>query len=154
MAATTSRSSTMPEAITKVVPRRGPSQKTPRSCSSLRPWNSAADFAHLSWAGPDHNTLSKVRATSVAEFRAKGYLPEALVTSRAHRMVNGTICQRGVRDRRRAVGWRRRRGVLTIDELGARFSLEKVGVMRRLRRREAAWENRTLRWSRPGGSRS
>ena len=38
-------------------------------------------FAHLSLVlGPDHSPLSKRHgATSVAEFRAKGYLPEALV---------------------------------------------------------------------------
>ena len=38
-------------------------------------------FAHLSLVmGPDHSPLSKLHgATSVAEFRAKGYLPEALV---------------------------------------------------------------------------
>jgi glutamyl/glutaminyl-tRNA synthetase len=38
-------------------------------------------FAHLSLVmGPDHSPLSKRHgATSVAEFRSKGYLPEALV---------------------------------------------------------------------------
>ena len=38
-------------------------------------------FAHLSLVlGPDHTPLSKRHgATSVAEFRRKGYLPEALV---------------------------------------------------------------------------
>ena len=38
-------------------------------------------FAHLSLVlGPDHTPLSKRHgATSVAEFRGKGYLPEALV---------------------------------------------------------------------------
>src|SRR5207248_3725238 len=38
-------------------------------------------FAHLALVmGPDHTPLSKRHgATSVAEFRAKGYLPEALV---------------------------------------------------------------------------
>ena len=38
-------------------------------------------FAHLAMVhGPDHTPLSKRHgATSVAEFRAKGYLPEALV---------------------------------------------------------------------------
>src|SRR5262249_28494013 len=38
-------------------------------------------FAHLSLVmGPDHTPLSKRHgATSVAEFRSKGYLPEALV---------------------------------------------------------------------------
>ena len=43
-------------------------------------WSPPA-FAHLSLVmGPDHTPLSKRHgATSVAEFRAKGYLPEALV---------------------------------------------------------------------------
>src|SRR4029450_2398551 len=38
-------------------------------------------FAHVSLVmGPDHSPLSKRHgATSVAEFRARGYLPEALV---------------------------------------------------------------------------
>ena len=40
-----------------------------------------SEFAHLSLVlGPDHTPLSKRHgATSVAEFRARGYLPEALV---------------------------------------------------------------------------
>ena len=42
---------------------------------------SPPEFAHLSLVlGPDHTPLSKRHgATSVAEFRARGYLPEALV---------------------------------------------------------------------------
>ena len=65
--------------------------------------------------GPDHTPLSKRHgATSVAEFRARGYLPEALVNYLA------------------LIGWSRpRRGddeeLLPIDELARRFALEHVG---------------------------
>src|SRR5262245_7948043 len=81
-------------------------------------------FAHLALVlGPDHTPLSKRHgATSVAEFRAKGYLPEALVNYLA------------------LIGWSPRaaagRGsgsggddpeLLPIDELARRFSLDRVG---------------------------
>jgi glutamyl-tRNA synthetase/nondiscriminating glutamyl-tRNA synthetase len=70
-------------------------------------------FAHLSLVmGPDHSPLSKRHgATSVAEFRAKGYLPEALVNYLA------------------LIGWSPGHGdeLLSIDELARRFSLEGVG---------------------------
>jgi glutamyl-tRNA synthetase/nondiscriminating glutamyl-tRNA synthetase len=83
-------------------------------------------FAHLSLVlGPDHAPLSKRHgATSVAEFRAKGYLPEALVNYLA------------------LIGWspRNRDAVvlpgdddavandelLPIEEMAQRFSLEHV----------------------------
>jgi glutamyl-tRNA synthetase/nondiscriminating glutamyl-tRNA synthetase len=76
-------------------------------------------FAHLALVlGPDHSPLSKRHgATSVAEFRAKGYLPEALVNYLA------------------LLGWSPRHGtssgdgeeLMSIDELARRFSLEAVG---------------------------
>jgi len=70
-------------------------------------------FAHLSMVlGPDHAPLSKRHgATSVGEFRAKGYLPEALVNYLA------------------LIGWSPGGGdeLLPIDELARRFSLEHVG---------------------------
>jgi glutamyl-tRNA synthetase/nondiscriminating glutamyl-tRNA synthetase len=74
-------------------------------------------FAHLALVlGPDHSPLSKRHgATSVAEFRAKGYLPEALVNYLA------------------LIGWSPREGaaddseLLPIAELARRFSLERVG---------------------------
>ena len=53
------------------------------------------EFAHLALVlGPDHSPLSKRHgATSVAEFRAKGYLPEALVNYLAlDRLVAGRRC--------------------------------------------------------------
>ena len=70
-------------------------------------------FAHLALVmGPDHSPLSKRHgATSVAEFRSKGYLPEALVNYLA------------------LIGWSPGNDdeLLPIDELARRFSLEGVG---------------------------
>ncbi len=69
-------------------------------------------FAHLSLVmGPDHTPLSKRHgATSVAEFRAKGYLPEALANYLA------------------LIGWSPGEGeeVLPLDELARRFDLSTV----------------------------
>jgi glutamyl-tRNA synthetase/nondiscriminating glutamyl-tRNA synthetase len=81
-------------------------------------------FAHLALVlGPDHSPLSKRHgATSVAEFRTKGYLPEAFVNYLA------------------LLGWSPRPGsgagrsgaddaaeLLPVDELARRFSLDRVG---------------------------
>jgi nondiscriminating glutamyl-tRNA synthetase len=70
-------------------------------------------FAHLSLVlGPDHSPLSKRHgATSVAEFRARGYLPEALVNYLA------------------LIGWSPGGGdeILPLDEMARRFSIEAVG---------------------------
>jgi glutamyl/glutaminyl-tRNA synthetase len=69
-------------------------------------------FAHLSLVlGPDHAPLSKRHgATSVAEFRTRGYLPEALVNYLA------------------LVGWSPGGGdeVLPLEEMVRRFSLDGV----------------------------
>lgn len=69
-------------------------------------------FAHVSLVmGPDHSPLSKRHgATSVAEFRSKGYLPEALVNYLA------------------LIGWSPGGGdeILPVGELVRRFSLEAV----------------------------
>jgi glutamyl-tRNA synthetase len=69
-------------------------------------------FAHLPLVlGPDHAPLSKRHgATSVVEFRNKGYLPEALVNYLA------------------LVGWSPGGGdeLLPLDEMARRFSLEGV----------------------------
>ena len=62
--------------------------------------------------GPDHTPLSKRHgATSVREFRDRGYLPEALVNYLA------------------LLGWSPGGGeeLLSLDELARRFSLEAVG---------------------------
>ena len=70
-------------------------------------------FAHVSLVmGPDHSPLSKRHgATSVAEFRARGYLPEALTNYLA------------------LIGWSPGAGqeLLPLDDLAARFRLEDVG---------------------------
>jgi glutamyl-tRNA synthetase len=70
-------------------------------------------FAHVSLVmGPDHSPLSKRHgATSVAEFRARGYLPEALANYLA------------------LIGWSpgADQEVLPIEELAARFRIEDVG---------------------------
>ena len=77
-------------------------------------------FAHLALVmGPDHTPLSKRHgATSVSEFRARGYLPEAL-----------TNCLS-------LIGWSPRTDagsvgtaeeLLPLDELARRFALEHVG---------------------------
>jgi nondiscriminating glutamyl-tRNA synthetase len=70
-------------------------------------------FAHLALVmGPDHAPLSKRHgATSVAEFRAKGYLPEALVNYLA------------------LIGWSPGGDdeLLPVEELARRFSIGAVG---------------------------
>jgi len=70
-------------------------------------------FAHVSLVmGPDHAPLSKRHgATSVGEFRARGYLPEALTNYLA------------------LLGWSPGEGeeLLALDELATRFRLEDVG---------------------------
>jgi len=70
-------------------------------------------FAHLALVlGPDHAPLSKRHgATSVSEFRNRGYLPEALVNYLA------------------LLGWSPGGGdeLLPAEELARRFALEKVG---------------------------
>jgi len=86
-------------------------------------------FAHLALVlGPDHSPLSKRHgATSVAEFRAKGYLPEALVNCLA------------------LIGWSPGSGdeLLHLDELARRFALDAVGLSAGVFDEEKlAWANR------------
>ncbi len=86
-------------------------------------------FAHLAMVmGPDHAPLSKRHgATSVGEFRSKGYLPEALVNYLA------------------LIGWSPGGNdeLLPIDELARRFSLEHVGHSAGVFDEEKlAWANR------------
>jgi glutamyl-tRNA synthetase/nondiscriminating glutamyl-tRNA synthetase len=76
-------------------------------------------FAHLSLVlGPDHTPLSKRHgATSVAEFRARGFLPEALTNYLA------------------LIGWSPRAAgeeaedaeLMPLDEMARRFAIEDVG---------------------------
>src|SRR6186713_310773 len=86
-------------------------------------------FAHLSLVlGPDHAPLSKRHgATSVAEFRERGYLPEALVNYLA------------------LIGWSPGGGdeLLPLDELARRFSLGGVSHSAGVFDEEKlAWANR------------
>jgi len=90
---------------------------------------SAPRFAHLALVmGPDHSPLSKRHgATSVAEFRAKGYLPEALVNYLA------------------LIGWSPGgdEELLTASELARRFAIQAVGHSAGVFDEEKlAWANR------------
>jgi glutamyl-tRNA synthetase/nondiscriminating glutamyl-tRNA synthetase len=81
-------------------------------------------FAHLSLVlGPDHAPLSKRHgATSVAEFRAKGYLPEALVNYLA---LIGWSPVAAAADAQVAPDAAASE-LLPIDEMARRFSLDRV----------------------------
>ena len=86
-------------------------------------------FAHLALVmGPDHTPLSKRHgATSVGEFRSKGYLPEALVNYLA------------------LIGWSpgNDEELLPIGEMARRFSLDDVGLSAGVFDEEKlAWVNR------------
>jgi len=90
---------------------------------------SPPQFAPLSLImGPDHTPLSKRHgATSVDEFRSKGYLPEAVVNYLA------------------LIGWSPGGGdeLLPVRELARRFSIEGVGVSAGVFDEEKlAWVNR------------
>lgn len=91
-------------------------------------WSPPA-FAHVSLVmGPDHTPLSKRHgATSVREFRERGYLPEALTNYLA------------------LLGWSPGEGaeLLPRDELARRFRLEDVGLSAGVFDEEKlAWVNR------------
>jgi len=116
--------------VTHVVRGEDHISNTPRQILLYEALGFAAPiFAHLSLVmGPDHSPLSKRHgATSVAEFRGKGYLPEALVNYLA------------------LIGWSPGGGdeLLPIDELARRFSLESVGHSAGVFDEEKlAWANR------------
>jgi nondiscriminating glutamyl-tRNA synthetase len=116
--------------ITHVVRGEDHISNTPRQILFYEALGFAAPrFAHLSLVmGPDHTPLSKRHgATSVAEFRARGYLPEALVNYLA------------------LLGWSPGGGdeLLPVDELARRFSLESVGHSAGVFDEEKlAWANR------------
>ncbi len=87
------------------------------------------EFAHLSLVmGPDHTPLSKRHgATSVSEFRERGYLPEALINYLA------------------LIGWSPGgdEELLPIQELARRFALDDVGHSAGVFDQEKlAWMNR------------
>ena len=87
-------------------------------------------FAHLSLVlGPDHAPLSKRHgATSVAEFRAKGYLPEALVNYLALIGWSPRASKHKGRDAGAATAGEAggTDELLPADELARRFRLEDV----------------------------
>jgi nondiscriminating glutamyl-tRNA synthetase len=107
--------------VTHVIRGEDHISNTPRQVLLYRALGfSAPRFAHLSLVlGPDHTPLSKRHgATSVSEFRARGYLPEALTNYLA------------------LIGWSPRAGggeaeddaeLMPIDELARRFAIEDVG---------------------------
>ncbi len=102
-------------AITHVVRGEDHISNTPRQillCEALG--LTIPSFGHLAMVmGPDHARLSKRHgATSVAEFRSKGYLAEALVNYLA------------------LIGWSPGGGdeLLPVEELVRRFSLDAVGL--------------------------
>jgi nondiscriminating glutamyl-tRNA synthetase len=100
--------------ITHVVRGEDHISNTPRQLLLYEAFGwSPPEFAHVSLVmGPDHTPLSKRHgATSVAEFRARGYLPEALTNYLA------------------LIGWSPGNGqeLLPLDELARRFALEAVG---------------------------
>ena len=100
--------------ITHVIRGEDHISNTPRQILLYRALGfTAPEFAHLALVmGPDHSPLSKRHgATSVAEFRSRGFLPEALVNYLA------------------LIGWSPGEGkeLLPIGELARRFSLGDVG---------------------------
>lgn len=107
--------------VTHVIRGEDHISNTPRQVLLYRALGFAPPrFAHLSLVlGPDHTPLSKRHgATSVSEFRERGYLPEALVNYLA------------------LIGWSpRSRGgeaeddveFMPLDEMARRFAIEDVG---------------------------
>jgi glutamyl-tRNA synthetase len=101
-------------AITHVIRGEDHISNTPRQVLLYRAFGwTPPVFAHVPYVlGPDHAPLSKRHgATSVREFRDRGYLPEALTNYLA------------------LLGWSPGEGeeLLALDELARRFRLENVG---------------------------
>jgi glutamyl-tRNA synthetase/nondiscriminating glutamyl-tRNA synthetase len=126
-------------AITHVVRGEDHLSNTPRQVLFYEALGFPAPlFAHLALVlGPDHSPLSKRHgATSVAEFRARGYLPEAIANYLA------------------LIGWSPGGGdeLLPLDELARRFALDQVGSSAGVFDEEKlAWVNRHyLRIAAPG----
>ena len=100
--------------ITHIVRGEDHISNTPRQVLLYRAFGwTPPIFAHVPYVlGPDHAPLSKRHgATSVKEFRDRGYLPEALTNYLA------------------LIGWSPGEGeeLLPLDELARRFRLENVG---------------------------
>lgn len=107
--------------ITHVVRGEDHISNTPRQLLLYRALGFAAPhFAHLALVmGPDHAPLSKRHgATSVSEFRFRGFLPEALVNYLALLgwSPGGSVDAPGASDE-----------LLPPDELARRFAIEDVG---------------------------
>jgi glutamyl-tRNA synthetase len=101
-------------AITHVIRGEDHISNTPRQVLLYEAFGwTPPQFAHVSLVmGPDHSPLSKRHgATSVREFRERGYLPEALTNYLA------------------LIGWSPGDGeeLLPLDELARRFRVEDVG---------------------------
>jgi glutamyl-tRNA synthetase len=117
-------------AVTHVIRGEDHISNTPRQILLYEALGFAAPvFAHVALVlGPDHSPLSKRHgSTSVAEFRAKGYLPEALVNYLA------------------LIGWSPGDGqeLMTLPELARRFSLAHVVLSAGVFDEEKlAWVNR------------
>jgi glutamyl-tRNA synthetase/nondiscriminating glutamyl-tRNA synthetase len=116
--------------ITHVIRGEDHISNTPKQVLLYRALGFASpEFGHLSLVmGPDHTPLSKRHgATSVAEFRARGYLPEALVNYLA------------------LIGWSPGgdEELLPVQELARRFAVEDVGHSAGVFDQEKlAWMNR------------
>jgi len=106
--------------ITHVIRGEDHISNTPRQLLLYRALGfTPPEFAHLALVlGPDHTPLSKRHgATSVAEFRTRGYLPEALVNYLS------------------LLGWSPRSAsdesggdeLLPVEELARRFAIQDVG---------------------------
>ncbi len=96
-------------------------------------------FAHLAMVmGPDHTRLSKRHgATSVAEFREKGYLPEALVS---YLSLIGWSPRESIGAEH---GDKEREELFPVQELARRFSLSAVSLSAGVFDEEKlAWANR------------
>jgi nondiscriminating glutamyl-tRNA synthetase len=126
-------------AITHVIRGEDHLSNTPRQVLLYEALGfSPPTFAHLALVmGPDHSPLSKRHgATSVAEFRAKGYLPEALVNYLALIGWSPSASSGGRRDSDNAE-------LLPLPELARRFALADVGLSAGVFDEEKlAWVNR------------
>ncbi len=132
--------------ITHVIRGEDHISNTPRQVLLYRALSfTPPKFAHLALVlGPDHTPLSKRHgATSVSEFRARGYLPEALTNCLA------------------LIGWSPRTDagssgtseeLLPMEEMARRFALEDVGHSAGVFDPEKlAWMNRHYMKAAPAG---
>ena len=116
-------------AVTHVIRGEDHISNTPRQVLLYEAFGWTAPlFAHLSLVlGPDHAPLSKRHgATSVAEFRAKGYLPEALVNYLALIGWSPRSSKFKVQSSKLSEGEDPAEELLPADELARRFRLEDV----------------------------